>query len=104
LILPLDESSEKTMIECARPGCGVMFEKTARTKKYHDNECCKKATSEKAMAKYYERKARKSGKKRPCRGVACSTLLSRYNESKYCQKCLAIKESSTNKKLLEMIS
>lgn len=92
------------MVKCAREGCDVMFEKTARTKKYHNAECCKKATSEKAMAKYYEKKARKSGAKRVCRGANCSTLLSRYNESKYCQKCTAEKEHKTNQKLLELIS
>jgi len=92
------------MVKCARDGCDVMFEKTARTKKYHNNECCKKATSEKAMAKYYEKKARKSGKKRVCLGKGCEVLLSRYNESKYCQKCMDSKEATTNKKLLELIS
>src|SRR5689334_5587401 len=80
------------------------FAKTTHNQKYHDNECCRLATSEKAMAKYYEKKSRRGGAKRVCAGPSCSTLLSRYNEDKLCAKCLEAKNRETNKKLLDLIS
>lgn len=89
---------------CANDECGQEFIKTTHNQKYHDNECCKLATSKKAMDKYYERKERRGGAKRVCATPSCSTLLSRYNESKICSKCIEKSERETNKKLLDMIS
>lgn len=89
---------------CAYDKCNKEFIKTTHNQKYHDNECCRLATSEKAMAKYYEKKSRRGGAKRVCAGLSCQTLLSRYNESKFCAKCLEKQERDTNKRLLDLIS
>lgn len=89
---------------CAYKKCNVEFVKTTHNQKYHDNECCRLATSEKAMDKYYENKKRRGGAKRVCSGTNCSTLLSRYNDGKYCSKCNEESERLANKKLLDLIS
>lgn len=88
---------------CAYKRCNKEFIKTTHNQKYHDAECCRLATSEKAMEKYYERKDRRGGAKRVCDGVNCSTLLSRYNESKYCSKCEEKNQRDATKRLLELI-
>lgn len=89
---------------CAYKKCGIIFEKKTHNQKYHSNECCQLATREKAMEKYYDKKARKQGAKRICASPKCNTQLSRYNESKFCAECSSKEEEFTNKKFLEMIS
>lgn len=89
---------------CAYDKCKKEFIKTTHNQKYHDNECCRLATSEKAMAKYYEKKSRRGGAKRVCEGPSCHTLLSRYNEDKLCAKCMERQNRETNKKLLDLIT
>lgn len=89
---------------CAYAKCGKEFEKKTHNQKYHDNECCQLATREKAMAKYYDKKARKQGQKRICAKPHCETQLSRYNESKFCAECNSREQENLNKMFLEMIS
>lgn len=89
---------------CAYKKCGIQFEKKTHNQKYHDNECCQLATREKAMEKYYDKKARKRGAKRTCANPRCTTQLSRYNESKFCAECASKEQESVNRKFLQMIS
>ena len=89
---------------CAYSKCGIQFEKKTHNQKYHDNECCQLATREKAMDKYYDKKARKQGAVRRCANPKCKVPLSRYNESKFCAQCNAKDQESVNKKFLQMIS
>ena len=91
------------LIKCAYSKCDVEFVKTTHNQKYHSNECCRLATSEKAMAKYYENKARRGGAKRVCRTPGCQTILSRYNPDKYCAECQEREDLQQKKKLLELI-
>lgn len=89
---------------CAYEKCRKEFIKTTHNQKYHDNECCKIATSEKALARYYEKKARRGGVKRVCATPGCSTIMSRYNDDKICNKCYEKKRTSRSKKIIEAIS
>lgn len=89
---------------CAYSKCNVVFEKKTHNQKYHDNECCQLATREKAMEKYYDKKARRQGQRRVCATPRCGTPLSRYNESKFCAACSARESENTNKKFLQMIT
>lgn len=89
---------------CAYEPCGVEFEAKTHNQKYHTNECCKRATNEHIMEKYYERKERRQGRIRVCETKGCGTQLSRYNDDKYCGKCSAIKEGEVRKNLLRMLN
>lgn len=89
---------------CAYKECGKVFTKTTHNQKYHDDECCRLATNARIMEKYYERKARRGGKKRICESRGCTTVLSRYNASKYCAKCEGEKETNAKNELLAMVS
>lgn len=77
---------------CAYDKCDIWFEPTTHNMKYHSDLCCKLATNERIMRKYYERKAGKAaraGTTRICVTPGCQTVLSRYNEHVVCQKCEA---------------
>lgn len=72
--------------------------------KYCSDEHLRLATNARIMEKYYERKDRRGGKKRICSTKGCQTILSRYNESKYCSKCDAKRVHEQNKKLLDVLT
>lgn len=81
---------------CANDGCSEEFQKTTHNQKYCSDECCREATNKKIRQKYYDEKERLSGKKRVCETRGCKNNLSRYNEGKKCNECLA-KEASKDK-------
>lgn len=64
--------------------CNKLFEPRTFNQKYHDRECTKRATNENIMDKYYERKRNRAGEKRVCNENGCDTVLSRYNDERYC--------------------
>ena len=86
---------------CEYEECNNQFEPKTHNQKYCSDECCRTATNLKIKEKYYEKKARLSGKKRFCK--KCNAELSMYNESYFCSKCSADKVAQERKMLLEMI-
>jgi hypothetical protein len=90
---------------CAYEDCQGIKEFTPRThnQKYCSDECCRIATNEKLKQAYYDKKARLSGAKRICKSRGCEVILSRYNESNVCEKCVSEKKEKERKELLEMI-
>lgn len=89
---------------CANDGCEVEFDKVTHNQKYCSDECCREATNKKIREKYYEEKERLSGKVRSCETRGCKNILSRYNESKICNVCVAKKESSSRDELLRIMN
>ena len=90
-------------MKCAYKECGKEFTPKTHNMKYCSDECCRIATNEKLKADYYDKKARLAGKKRICKTAGCGSVLSRYNEGKVCNKCIAKVESNKRKSLLEMM-
>ena len=90
---------------CAYDKCqGIKeFEPKTHNQKYCSDECCRIATNEKLKADYYDKKARLNGKKRICKTPKCGSVLSRYNEGKICNKCIAKVEYDKKKELIEMV-
>jgi hypothetical protein len=87
---------------CANTNCETVFEPTRHNQKYCSKNCCKIVTNAKIMENYYEKRARKSGKKRICK--SCETaVLSRYNEGSVCQSCKLDKKSANRLELLQLI-
>jgi hypothetical protein len=91
------------LIICARSGCDIVFERKTHNQKYHDDECCRLATNERIMEKYYERRDQRLGKVRVCRDCR-STKLSRYNNSLVCSSCDLKREIAINDSVLSMLS
>lgn len=87
---------------CANPTCNISFNPTRHNQKYCSKECCKVVTNAKIMQQYYEKKDRKSGKKRVCRKCK-QTSLSRYNEGTMCQSCVLAEKSENRIELLRMV-
>lgn len=71
-------------ILCAYESCGKEFEKKTHNQKYCDSDCCRKATNERIMLRYYEKRDNRRGKERTCASKDCNRALSRYNEEDYC--------------------
>ena len=69
---------------CAYESCSKEFEKKTHNQKYCDADCCRKATNERIMLRYYEKRDNRRGKKRVCTDKDCNIPLSRYNEEDYC--------------------
>lgn len=88
---------------CANPDCGEEFESRTHNQKYHNDECCRRATNSRLMEQYYEKKARRKGSVRTCEREGCITKLSRYNDGKICEACDAGDKKSSRARLLEMI-
>jgi hypothetical protein len=88
---------------CARDTCNNKFEAKTHNMKYCSDECCRVATNEKLKEAYYEKKARLAGKKRICKTPKCGSILSRYNEGKVCNKCIAAEESAKTLELVNMV-
>lgn len=89
---------------CANDGCSVEFIKTTHNQKYCSDNCCREATNKKIREKYYEEKARLSGKKRTCKAKGCKNELSRYNEESICNTCIAKEESQKKKDLFRILN
>lgn len=87
---------------CANSLCSISFNPTRHNQKYCSKECCKIVTNAKIMQQYYEKKDRKSGKKRLC--TSCkTTTLSRYNEGNVCQSCVLCERASNRMALLQLV-
>lgn len=96
-------AKEVDMIKnCANPDCNTAFNPTRHNQKYCSKECCKVVTNAKIMQQYYEKKDRKSGKKRICRRCK-TTALSRYNESTVCQSCVLADRAMNRLELLHLV-
>ncbi len=67
--------------------------------KYCSNECCRKATNAKLVAKYHENKALKNRINRLC--IDCSVKLSRYNDNERCYICISKIEKENRIKLFK---
>ena len=87
---------------CANPTCELSFNPTRHNQKYCSKDCCKVVTNAKIMQQYYEKKDRKSGKKRICNSCN-TTALSRYNEGTVCQPCILADRASNRLELLQMV-
>jgi hypothetical protein len=88
------------LIRCAYEGCEVDFAKKTHNQKYCTDECCRKATNERIMLRYYEKRDSRQGKTvRVCKRADCSISLSRYNDSDYCVNCSDLKKPSKERLL-----
>ena len=90
------------MIICAREGCNETFTRKTHNMKYHDDECCRLATNQRIMEKYYEGRDRKLGKTRYCKSCD-KTKLSRYNETQVCAACKTKNEVQANQSVADML-
>lgn len=88
---------------CAYDKCENEFEPKTHNQKYCSDDCCRIATNEKLKEAYYQKKARLAGAKRVCKSKGCNVILSRYNESNVCDKCLSADREKERKALIEMI-
>ncbi len=89
------------MLVCAHKPCSNVFQPNTHNQKYCSSECCKAATNAKIMERYYENKARRAGAKRSC--FSCGATLSRYNDSRLCNKCQAAEENERNNNVLNLV-
>jgi len=90
---------------CAYEDCqGIKeFEPKTHNQKYCSDECCRIATNAKLKQAYYDKKARLAGKQRICKNKGCNVILSRYNETSICDKCVSAEKEKERTQLLEMI-
>jgi hypothetical protein len=89
------------VVVCAREECNDSFTRKTHNQKYCSSACCRKATNDKIMVRYYENKRRKSGAKRECK---CGATLSKYNMGEECSSCVARRDSERTTAVLEQIS
>lgn len=81
--------------------CSGEFQPNVSYQIYCSPECRELATKDKVSEKYKAKKRQKlSQKERRCSN-GCGTLLSIYNESSYCSKCL-IDQKQVNRMLKEL--
>jgi len=71
---------------CANTDCSVSFIPKTYNGIYCSAECRKIVTNKKLLEKYYTTKSNRK-KKRVCSTPNCSTVLSRYNKEKICERC-----------------
>lgn len=95
-------SNEELQI-CAREGCEEAFSKKKHNQKYHSDECCRLATNQKIMQKYYERRAQRLGQTRMCKQCGV-TKLSRYNDDQVCSACKSKSIFDANNSVLDMLN
>lgn len=88
---------------CAWKECDIEFAPVTSNQIYHDEECQRLATNARIMERYYERKARRKGARRVCAYDGCSTILSRYNDSRTCGMHDRVEEETENKNFLESL-
>lgn len=81
---------------CAYKPCGKQFDRKTHNQKYCDAECCRRATNERIMERYYEKRdARMGNVERKCKG--CGMKLSRYNDGLTCSVCSSLKKPEKEK-------
>jgi hypothetical protein len=86
---------------CSNKECLKEFDAKTHNQKYCTDECCRIATNKRIMQKYYEKKAIKNGATRLCK--SCKSMLSRYNDSNVCSKCVNGKKDKTKNRIKEII-
>jgi hypothetical protein len=94
--------SDNTFV-CAREGCDETAHRKKHNQKYCSDECCRLATNQRIMEKYYERQAQRQGKTRHCR-VCGITKLSRYNTGSTCAPCTASGEVAARNAIVDMLN
>lgn len=94
--------SENTFV-CAREGCDVEAERKTHNQKYCTDECCRLATNQRIMEKYYAKRDQRQGKTRYCKDCG-KTRLSRYNDSQTCSPCMMKREVAANNSVIDMLS
>ena len=77
--------------------CDKGFDKKTHNQKYCDSECCRKATNERILKRYYEKRDNRSGKERVCKNKSCGRKLSRYNDESFCSACSSLRKPSSSK-------
>lgn len=90
------------MITCARKGCEETTERKTHNQKYCSDECCRLATNQRIMEKYYQRRDQRLGKVRYC-SECTTTKLSRYNDTLVCSSCEYTKKVSLNKSVVGLL-
>ena len=88
---------------CARVGCDNEFDAKTHNQKYCGAECCRVATNERIMQKYYAKRDQKAGKTRFCKKCK-NTKLSRYNDSAYCGSCRVSSVTDANRAVADMLT
>lgn len=88
---------------CARSGCENQYEAKTHNQKYCGAECCRVATNERIMLKYYAKRDQKAGKARYCKKCK-QTRLSRYNDSQVCGSCEAAMIAEANNAVARMLA
>lgn len=71
---------------CANDECKKIFTPKTYNGVYCSSECRKIVTNKKLLEKYYSDKSNRT-KKRTCVTKGCTTILSRYNKEKICERC-----------------
>lgn len=87
---------------CKRKECFNAFVKKTHNQIYCSDECCKRATNDKIMERYYEKKRLKNSGPRNC--SVCDVTLSRYNESNICSVCQSVSESVASELIMSRMS
>jgi hypothetical protein len=88
---------------CARAECDIVSTRKKHNQKYCSDECCRIATNQRIMERYYDRKAQQAGSERYC--IKCEkTRLSRYNNSETCAACDGLKQKQINDSFVEMLN
>ena len=81
--------------------CDSTFRPTVSYQIYCSPECRTQATKEKILERHKVlRRQKRKDKQRVC-AAGCGTILSMYNDSKYCDNCI-IHQSLVDKKLKEI--
>lgn len=91
------------MIKCAREGCNEEFVAATHNQKFHNSECCRIATNQRIMQKYYAKRDQKAGKVRYCKKCK-TTRLSRYNDLDICGSCQTATITAANNAVAHMLS
>jgi hypothetical protein len=89
------------LIICERDGCEEKFTPATHNQKYCNPECCRIATNQRIMQKYYAKRDRQKGKVRIC-DVCVVTKLSRYNSDTTCSGCKLEQNASANRLVVDM--
>lgn len=89
------------MITCARKDCDIEFQPATHNQKYCCAECCRIATNQRIMEKYYDRRDQRQGKARYCN--KCESKLSRYNDSQICSSCELKQSVNANRSVADML-
>jgi hypothetical protein len=72
---------------CANQECQMLFEPQVHNAIYCSVDCRKVVTNKNVLERYYEKKERRSDKKRVCKTQGCGTILSMYNDESICEPC-----------------